>query len=78
MLALLPIGALIASYGIVQWTFAMTANAHIMNPELAMTIEGYATFFHDYAIPVLILSVALAMVNLWCAFTVRPREAAVR
>jgi hypothetical protein len=76
MLALLPIGALVVSYGIVQWTFRMVANAHLMNPELAMTVEGYATFFRDYAIPVLVLSVVLAVVNLWCAFSVRPRVCA--
>ena len=71
MLVLLPAGALAASYGIVQWTSMMRANVHLTNPELALTIEGYATFFHDYAIPVLILSVILAFVNMWCAFSTR-------
>jgi hypothetical protein len=78
MLTFLPAAALTVSYGIVEWTMRMTANAHITNPELAMTIEGYATFFGDYAIPVLIFSLGLAAVNLWCAFSVRPRESGVR
>jgi hypothetical protein len=69
MLTLLPAAALVVSYGIVQWTSRMTAHAHITNPELALTIEGYATFFRDYAIPVLILSLGLAALNLWCAFS---------
>lgn len=76
MLALLPVGALFVSYCIVQWTFKMTAGAQITNPELSMVIEGHAAFFRDYAIPVLILSVLLAVVNLWCAFTVRLRQRA--
>lgn len=78
MLTLLPAGALAVSYGIVQWTYRMTANAHVTNPELAMTIEGYATFFGDYAIPVLVLSVVLALLNLCCAFAARAQRCSVR
>jgi hypothetical protein len=78
MLTLMPAAALVVSFGIVHWTTRMTAYSHITNPELAMTIEGYAAFFRDYAIPVLVLSVGLAVVNLWCAFSVRPRERGVR
>jgi NADH:ubiquinone oxidoreductase subunit 6 (subunit J) len=74
MLALLPAGALAFSYCVVQWASMMTANGRITNPDLAMTIEGFGTLFREYAIPVLILSLVLALVNLWCAFAVRTRE----
>ncbi len=56
----------------------MTANGRITNPDLAMAVEGFGTLFRDYAIPVLILSLVLAVVNLWCAFAVRAREFGVR
>jgi hypothetical protein len=77
MLALLPAGALAFSYCVVQWTSMMTANGRIDNPDLAMTIGGFGTLFRDYAIPVLTLSVVLALANLWCTFAVRAPEGKV-
>ena len=69
MLALIPAGALAFSYCAVKWTSMMMAQATFTNPELANVIEGYRTFFGDYAIPVLALSVVLAALNLCCAFS---------
>src|SRR4249919_2395776 len=41
MLALLPAGALVFSYAMVQWSEHMTANGRITNPDLAMVLEGF-------------------------------------
>jgi hypothetical protein len=78
MTTLFPIAALVVTYGTVQWMQRITPNWQITNPELAMTIEGYATFFQDYAIPALMLAVALAVVNLLCAFASRARACGVQ
>ncbi len=77
MLVLLPAGALAVSYALVQWSVLMTADGRITDPNLSMTIEGFGNLFRNYAIPVLVLSLVLAVVNLWCAFSTRPRECAV-
>jgi hypothetical protein len=77
MLTLLPAGALVFSYFMVQWASNMMANGPIANPDLAMTIEGIGSLFGNYAIPVLSLSVVLATLNLCCAFTRRTQSNAV-
>ena len=67
MLALLPAGALAFSYCVVQWSAQMTADGRITNSDLDMAIRAIGTLFRDYAIPVLILSIVLAVINFWCA-----------
>lgn len=73
MLAFLPIGSVAVAYGLVQWTRLMVIHEPMVDPNVAEILTGFGTLFREYAIPVLLLTVALAVLNVLAAFTARPR-----
>jgi hypothetical protein len=77
MLAFLPIGSLVVAYGLVRWTRLMVTSEPMVDPNMAEMLTGVGTLFREYAIPVLMLTVALAVLNLLAAFAVRTRKARV-
>ncbi|MHC1766154.1 MAG: hypothetical protein AB9869_17940 [Verrucomicrobiia bacterium] len=74
MLALIPLGSLAVSYCILPWAVNMAAYGSIGDPNVSGIFAGFGTLFRDYAIPVLVLTVVLAVLNLLCAFAMRPRQ----
>jgi hypothetical protein len=77
MLAFLPIGSLVVACGLVRWTRLMVTNEPMVDPNVAEVLAGFATLFREYAIPVLVLTVTLAVLNLLATFAVRTRKARV-
>ncbi len=77
MLALIPLGSLAVSYCILRWAVNMAAYGCIGDPNVSGIFAGFGTLFRDYAIPVLVLTVVLAVLNLLCAFASTQRRSSV-
>jgi hypothetical protein len=74
MLTLIPIGSLAVTYCILRWAVNMATYGSIGDPNVSGIFAGFGTLFRDYAIPVLVLTVVLAVLNLLCAFAMRPHR----
>lgn len=70
MLAFISVGSLVFNFYLARWTGVMARQGAMGDPNIAEVLNGFSTFFRDYAMPVLILAVALAVVNVISAFVV--------
>lgn len=77
MLALMPIGSLAVTYGLIRWTRLMATHEPMVDPNVAEILSGFGTLFREYAIPVLVLTVVLAVLNVLAAFAARARKTVV-
>lgn len=75
--ALMPIGSLVATYGLVRWTRLMVSHEPMADPNVVEILASFGTLFREYAIPVLVLTVALAVLNILAAFAARAQRAEV-
>jgi hypothetical protein len=78
MLAFLPIGSLAVAYFLVRWTGFMATHGAMGDPIISDILRGFGALFREYAIPVLILTVALALLNLLSAFAAHSHRAGKR
>ena len=77
MLAFLPIGSLVIACGWSDGLDRMVTNEPMVDPHVAEVLAGFATLFREYAIPVLVLTVTLAVLNVLATFAARTRKAGV-
>ncbi len=71
MLALIPLGTLAVTYWLARWTGFMAVHGTMGDPNIAEILGGFGTLFREYALPVLTLTVVLALLNVWSAFAPR-------
>jgi hypothetical protein len=70
MLTLIPLGSLVVTFYLVRWSQMMTAHG-TMDPNIAGVVTGFGTLFREFAMPILVLTVALAVLNVVSAFAAR-------
>jgi NADH:ubiquinone oxidoreductase subunit 6 (subunit J) len=73
MLTLISLGALAFSCLILTWAVQMGRSA-VDDSHVADLLAAFATLFREYTIPVVVLSLILAALNLVCAFRSRVRS----
>jgi hypothetical protein len=74
MLALIPLGSLLVTYGLIRWTVLMANHGSMGDPNMVEILTGFGTLFREYAMPVLVLAVVLAALNVLSAFAARARR----